>query len=1663
MNLHPIHTTEKLRATYERYLKTIYPFQDKELRALFWEKLAVSERLVKGPLLEAAPPFETGRSIEAMVRDAILHSSFRALCDSTQHGAHPPLPCHRPLYQHQEAAILNVVQKKRNLIVSTGTGSGKTESFLIPILDSLLREEEIGTLWQPGVRALLLYPMNALANDQLKRLRALLQNYPDITFGRYIGETADSQSQAEEAYAQEYGFELAPFNRPLANELISREEMQQRPPHLLLTNYAMLEYLLLRPRDTSLFDGPTGRHWRFIVVDEAHVYDGAAGIEVAMLLRRLKDRVVRSEVGRLTCIATSATLGAGPQDFPLAAEFATHLFGEHFTPEDVIEARRQPVSALGEAWGDGTTTLYSTLARRLDDARLPLTSQVVADIAQNCGVPAGVAASIRRTDNREEALYALLRGDRRIHHIQQILRDEGPAMLTAVAQRVFADAPAEMAEEPCVQLIDLAVMARSNSDSLPLIPARYHVFARALEGAFACLNAANHTDQRLHLYLNRHERCPECDSHVFELATCVRCGIAYIVAEKRRERDAEGDYRYRLTLQQGLIATENRALAYYVLADHLPEVNEDELEDVDSAESDAWQFHTLCLHCGAIVPKGEARYCRCDAPTRIVREAPFDGTEQEKMYCPHCATRSRGVVYRFLTGQDAPVSVLATTLYTELPADESEEMRDLPGQGRKLLMFADSRQDAAFFAPYLERTFRNVVRRRLIYQAMQATPIEDRDDLTMKDVAERLRMKSEEAGLFSLRDSRATKMTEVRKWLMREMVAVDRYQSLEGLGLLQLRLKFPDGWQPPPALSQPPWNLTTSEAELLLRILLDTLRLKSVLTFPDGVDPNDEFFHPLNRPYYMADLSATNRRTREQVIGWLPRRNSNSRLDYLERLLAARAPDIEAPERRQLSRDALNGLWNDHLVKPSAPWRRSDYFQVSRAGYQIEHGYWQWVLPTQDTSLWLCNRCQSLSFYALSGVCTTHGCGGSLRPTTLETLAKMNNHYRNLYETLSSAALRVEEHTAQWRAEEARKIQDEFIRGHINALSCSTTFELGVDVGSLQAVLMRNVPPTTANYVQRAGRAGRRKDTPAFILTFAQRRSHDLAHYRQPEKMVAGKIPTPSVAIRNPKIAQRHMYSVLVADFLRWCVQEHNRFVDRRELRIGPFYAPGDGELSGPILMQRYLSTRPEAVRQALLRVVPAELQTELQVANWGWLTRFSNAEGTGVFDLAASKLEETITLYRQLIQQAKETDKFKRASFLSGVLETITGRDLLGYFGRNNVLPKYGFPVDVVDFITDYVSDESARRVELQRDLRVAISEFAPGGQLVAAKKVWTSGGLYKPPGKNWEPIAFAICPDCKTFNKQSGLEAVGQCRCGRNLPANAQGRSGIMIVPEFGFLARCDDGLPAPGEYRPQRIYSSRVYFSDYRLPIHLQTVDPQDHQVENQDVIALSQGKVTVSTRYSRFGELVVVNHGPDGHGFHVCLSCGHGQPITQSIVNTPQTASRQRAKRRADKLSEHTNPRTGKECNGHLAQYRLGHQFITDVLEIQTRGPLASELASSPLPKKDVWRSALYALLEGASESLGISRDDLDGTLFYRPQETSPALILYDNVPGGAGHVRRINQALPKVFETALERMATCECGPETACHECLWNFRNQPFHEQLARGLAIRLLEGVLER
>ena len=1648
MSLHPLKTTDHIRNTYLRYLKTIKLFQDDWLRSAFAKAIEEPSMLVKGPLVEISPPFKTSASIKDLVEENILSPLFQQLCTPEN------LPYERALYLHQEVAVRKLVAG-RNVVVATGTGSGKTEIFLLPILNHLLREKEAGTLHKPGVRALLLYPMNALANDQIKRLRGLLGHYPHITFGRYIGETQHQPERAKNVFEQNY-----PQEPLVENELLSREEMQKTPPHILLTNYAMLEYLLLRPADSSLFDGAYGQHWKSIVLDEAHVYDGAKSTEIAMLLRRVQDRIVQSETGRLQVVATSATLGRGRQDFPDIVNFASNLFSQPFEwveedhiRQDVVEAEKVSFRALGKTWGRGTPELYRKLHDLLDDQRKDQEKNASQDLLNELKkvlenhkkVPTEVVDEALRVARQDEELvfqrflYQLLRGDENLYRLQKRLQGE-PAFLEDITAKLFPEAP-----EPAqvvIDLVALAVFARSNKEDMSLLPARYHVFARALEGAFICLNQERHKrpgqDSMPSLFLNRHKFCPHCGSRIFELANCTRCGTAYLIGDNKYgehlkeepsdlfSTDRNASYLVQNSAVYGMEAT---LMSYYVLQNQLSQQDDDEMVASEAENDDelGLEKYLLCPLCGQIQPECDAETCKCGV--NLVHMSRVDiGRKRTLRRCVSCSTRSSGgVVYRFLTGQDAPVSVLVDALYQHLPPASDDGHTRYPGEGRKLLNFTDSRQNAAFFAPYLERSHQRNLRRRLVMKTIRDDPDVAREDLRLQDLLPRVLQQANKARVFGEEQSRDTREHTVAVWLMQEFSPLDRRISLEGLGLLKFQPVHPTAWKPPAFLTNLPWNLTPDQAFDLITLLLNTLRRQGAITYLRKKKEDllqDDAFAPRKKAYYFREAE---RHPKKGVFGWMPAAgHRNARLDLLTRFLESQG--LSEREVNTQANQTLKKIW-EYLSTPNSQWKPLLPRELHSGHgylYQLAHNMWEIVPATDDerNRWYICERCLNISPISLGGVCTTYGCQGTLAAINRYRNETKDNLYRDIYLHSDPIPMTAEEHTAQWTPGAAAEVQNKFIHGEVNILSCSTTFELGVDVGDLQAVVMRNVPPTTANYVQRAGRAGRRTDSAAFALTFAQRRSHDLYYYNRPSSIVAGKIKPPVAMLTNEKIVRRHLHSVVFAAFFRWAKEKHGQ--DYR--KTGKFFAPEDGT-AGPKLVTQFLEERPEQLQQALRRVLPADLHKDLGVESWSWMSRLTSTQEDGLLDKARLSVTTELDEFQQLEYKAANNRKYKQADNFRRVQNQIRDRDLLGFLATHNVLPKYGFPTDVVELKTNHLqSIGEARKIELARDLRMAISEFAPGGEVVAAKKVWLSRGIRRLPNRAWEPYNYVVCGYCHRFY-HAVSDLPDQCQCGKMLSDHPEMR-GKFIIPEHGFIA--GKATRSPGETPPQRIYSSRVFFADYLLP---GTEEKEDKPLIEEQTVSSSRAQI--NKRYSRHGWLAVVNNGW-GLGFQICGACGYTEP-----VSLPPSASRQ---------SAHENPLNGKSCNSTFVNYHLGHRFMTDVLELRTTLSNLGNIAANSL---------LYGLLDGASEALGISRNDIEGTVYQLGLGQPPAMVLYDNVPGGAGHVARIYDNLRPTLEAARERLDRCECGEETSCYNCLRNYRNQYYHDDLQRGSALQSLRTLL--
>jgi hypothetical protein len=321
-----------------------------------------------------------------------------------------------------------------------------------------------------------------------------------------------------------------------------------------------------------------------------------------------------------------------------------------------------------------------------------------------------------------------------------------------------------------------------------------------------------------------------------------------------------------------------------------------------------------------------------------------------------------------------------------------------------------------------------------------------------------------------------------------------------------------------------------------------------------------------------------------------------------------------------------------------------------------------------------------------------------------------------------------------------------------------------------------------------------------------------------------------------------------------------------------------------------------------------------------------------------------------------------------------------------------------------------------------MAISEYAPGSGVVAAKKLWISGGLNRLPDRALPQRQYAVCHTCYRFYYQGIPSEVCPNQCGGDL------KKGTMIEPRFGFIAAEPDGRPL-GEERPPRLYSTKVLFMEL---------------AEGTEPTPLLEGPGgVVEGRFSRQGSLAVVNSARDRH-FRHCQVCGFASP------------GGDRLGRKQGHLDPRTNPKNPKTCKGVMEVTDLGHTFVTDIVEFR----FPQTVGTVPVNDRAVRFSLLAALLEGARRRLQVSQDDLAGVSYI---DRAPVFALYDDVPGGAGLAREAYARAREVFESALQVCNECTCGEHSSCYGCLRSYRNQDFHQDLDRTLAAKVLADLLSQ
>lgn len=1553
MSFSPITASRNITEKYYRYLKTTFKMGEPYTKE-FERLIDNSESFAAGPYLDVTDAFKKGKSIRELISEGILPKSFSKIRMNQD----------RPLYKHQENAVRKVITEKSNLVVSTGTGSGKTESFLIPILSELAGEVENGSICA-GVRALLIYPMNALANDQTERLRELLSDYPEITFGVYTGQTKQSTDDALAEYKS-----LNQNQTPKKNELISRDQMIANPPHILITNYAMLEYLMLRPRDSVFFDGDKAKFWKFIVFDEAHVYTGSTGIEVSMLFRRLKAKLGNQ---RITYILTSATLG-DKEDDDAVAEFAENLCNAPFRSNDVVRADRIIPSAVHEL-----STLPISFYEKLAAAKeRNLPDEELLDLVDD-----------PKADNINAVLYEKIVHDNNYWKIRTLL--EKPQTVTYISAQTGWD------ESQLNAFVTVASLAEK--DGGKLFDARYHMFLRATESIFVTLSP----DNRVLIHRQNYRTDFESGDiyKVFEIATCSYCNSVYLVGKIENNR-----------LEQYNQSDDISSKEVFLLDSQISDTDNDHILEDEGIKAEAYE---ICPYCGYLRKVGFKECCEHDPAGYVkVFKVMFTGERRTLTKCLHCENvNTSGVLRMFFSGQEASTSVIGTALFEELPSykitinthnDDSDDFGNDFGMfeeikektAKQFIAFSDSRQAAAFYASYLNISYNSILYKRLIIEALKSCSGYGYSIPAFVDILQTEFEKNKVHGKTSFdNDNDYSLRKEAWKAILSELVDNNGNTSLTHFGLLGIDLDITGSYKK--------FGISEAEFKDLCCVFAMSMMADAAIKYDAPLNESDleDFTHGgVEYAYTLSDSDG-----RKHNKAFIPTRAglTNKRVDYLQRILERKGINLSNDDAAEF----LKLLWEKVLT-------RSVLVRTDTNSYRVDSSK---IRVGKPAHWYICKKCRRLTCHNIENVCPSYRCDGTL--TDIEPSAEFSdNHYYRLFNDMEIRDLRVVEHTAQLNRDMAYDYQKKFKQKEIDVLSCSTTFEMGVDVGSLETVFMRNMPPMPSNYAQRAGRAGRSSLAAAFALTFCNKSSHDFSYFSNPTGMIKGKIAPPKYNIENDRIALRHLYASAFSFF--WKI-----YPDYFKT-IGVFLDEDESGRSGLDYLESYLRSKPQNLKEYLSAFIPDTLFNKYDIQNFGWLDSLIGESGV---------LTDAVKTYRyevHLLEEAKKA-RIEKSYPVDGITQRIKayrGEDILSFLSRKNILPKYGFPVDTVEMT---VADNKSGRqygLQLQRDLSMAISEYAPGSQIVANNNLITSRYIKKVPNIGWKMYSYIQCDDCRTLNIKPYTEGDEDnasidecCQCHKKFSSSPK----VFLIPAQGFAAD-GDKIRKPGLRKPERTYRGEIAYVGFN-----------NEAVENR----YNVGNAIIEVKSSHNDEMAVLNTSP----FYVCESCGYAEVDEKQFTMT---------KSKKHKISD------GFSChNQRLKRFSLGYRFLTDVVRIR--------FENYEINSFDEGLSMLYGFLRGACSVLNIEENDISGCLQSNPVNGrwNYSIVIFDNTPGGAGHAKRLNnpKTLESILKYTLRIMKGCVCGGDegdSSCYSCLRNYRNQKYHDILKRKYVINFLSTIFE-
>lgn len=1645
--LNPVAYTEKVIADFLRYQMTAYPFADANLYAQLRSLLSLEETratpLMRGPYVALNRTFEMGVTVKKLVEEGVLYPHLQNVVE------------HPTVYGHQERAIRSIVEG-RHTVVSTGTGSGKTEAFLYPIISHCLRLRDQQA--PAGIAAVIIYPMNALAEDQLGRLRELLAG-TGVTFGMYIGKTPDERSDVAGEILP-YGSSKADYMAALernraerrdyavhpAEERTSRADMRSAggQPRILLTNVKQLELLLTRQTDVELF---ADARLDYLVVDEAHTFSGAAGAETACLIRRLRAFCGR-EANETVCIATSATIADPNGGDDAVANFATRFFGVDGEQVELIRERYAP-----DRWAEHRflpPALHGEPAEHLK-AVLEAIDGEQAGLAVSAALKPVTGYAID-PDNWQASLFDHLSANDLIRELSEAL--DRPRPLVDLVAELEQRTGRPISEEEV--LIWLALGAAARQADRPLLRPSIHAFVRGMGGAEVTfpvgvarprlwLSAADATTAAPALYHLPVMTCTTCGQHYFE---------HYLADFSFTEGALEGGQRV-WDRVVWLPLARSRGGKRVVLFDQL--VTDEELDQESEATipKKNTAFVYLCRYCGAIHPAAVEPCDGCGRPGSLVRlhavrqkaEAPGNLTA-----CLACGANGR----RRPGGYREPARLVRATTVSDVHVLAQSMLHR--AERKRLLVFADNRQDAAFQAGWMQDHARRFRLRTLMYEQIEQGPIsigdltarlddliEEDDELSMTLLPEVWRVARKEAEGLRHREERKYFL---RIQVLRELATGHKYRlGLEPWGriIVEYRGLTPDL----PFMQRWAGNLKTTPSELCdgVAALLDVTRRNMILCdqehglfsriWREGDREVQRGYLPLMQGTpkgLKLRRNPTDNRTRVQQ--WLSSGGQATLASHAIRRWGLTQPDQEQffAELWQLLTQDLGLLvptnltgWQGHVIPDTTGVVQLDSDKLKIAPHR---------------NVYRCNTCnRSQTRPTPNMACMAYRCSG-----TLGLEEEKADDYDLIVLDQRFAMLRPREHSAQVPANERELLERMFKSDvpRVNTLVATPTLELGVDIGALDTVLMRNVPPLPANYWQRAGRAGRRHRM-AVNLTYARSASHDRAYYQDPLKMLTGMIYPPRLNLRNEIMIEKHIHAVLltvlnqlgrsnsiskaaqeqILTTLSYCFPTFISaylFDEAGNVRLQPLDVIVLGRVVGThrdqildqvrhvFAQQQWPPADSALVHEGRLGEYVDNSAEQLQAVvkrlwkrlNWA-LDQMTRLEQVRVRRGTLDPAEDA--LYRRCDRLVKRYKRIqpRRRQDAEGFDDTYT----YGVLAAEGFLPGYGLDTGAI-LGTAQLSSVSSKDsdFDLPRAPGIALREYAPGNYIYA------NGHRYIPRFYHLEPDTPI---DFQVDMANEAVREVGTSPAGTDMGLGATVLKAVPI---------CDVDMPHMSQISDDE---------DYRFQLAVTTIgherDRHDggraYNWQGQDVLL----RRNVHLRLLNVGAAQQAQQG--NLGFPICLVCGQSR--------SPFASHADLAKFEEDHLAR---------CHQQVQQVGLYADIIADAVTIV-----------SCVDRIQAY-SVGEALRAGAANVLEMELDDLQLLTISKPGNSCVDVLIYDPMPGGSGLLEQLINRWEEVVTAALAIVNGCPAVCETSCIDCLQNFRNAFYHRYLDRNVAAARLSEL---